>query len=111
MMNQGFEILDFHTHPFNQDKFNVCSYFKNYEMGEADMKKTLEPLGISRIAGSVIWCRTPFDSFDMVRNATIPHWRLPKDLTDFTFPASTFTRVTLTSRYPRLKEWLPRAFV
>ena len=42
MMNQGFEILDFHTHPFNQDKFNVCSYFKNYEMGEADMKKTLE---------------------------------------------------------------------
>ena len=67
MINQGFEIIDFHTHPFSSDRFNICHYHADYDMREEDIKADLVPMGISKIAGSVIVYREPVESFDKVK--------------------------------------------
>ena len=67
MLNQGFEIIDFHTHPFSEEKFNICSDRSYYDMREDNIKSTLAPMGISKICGSVIQARTPVESFADVR--------------------------------------------
>jgi predicted TIM-barrel fold metal-dependent hydrolase len=67
MINQGFEIMDFHTHPFSEKLYNICNYYDVYDTAEEDIKKTLQPLGITKIAGSAIQYREPIDSFAKVR--------------------------------------------
>ncbi len=65
--NQGFEIIDFHTHPFSSERYNICHYHADYDMKEEDMKKDLSHLGITKIAGSVIIYREPVESFASVK--------------------------------------------
>ena len=67
MFNQGFEIIDFHTHPFANIKSNICNYRTHYDMKEEDIKKSLIPLGVSKIAGSVIIFHEPVENFDAVK--------------------------------------------
>lgn len=58
-MDFGFEIIDFHTHPFIKSESNICSY-KDYiqNVTAEDTATDLKNLGISKICGSVI---SPFD--------------------------------------------------
>lgn len=51
-----YEIIDFHTHPFGDDRSNICAY-KSSEM--EDTVSYLAGLGISRICGSVIYRAQP----------------------------------------------------
>jgi len=52
-----YEIIDFHTHPFASDMYNICQH-RNYPsappMNADETARTMAALGVSRIAGSVI---------------------------------------------------------
>ncbi len=53
-MSLGYEIIDFHTHPFLSDRTNICSH-KNYaDMSSENTVKLMNELGVSQICGSVI---------------------------------------------------------
>jgi len=86
MMNQGFEIIDFHTHPFSSDRFNICHYHADYDMKEEDIKGDLVPMGISKIAGSVIVYREPVEDFDKVKLCNDEALEIAKRLDGFYVP-------------------------
>lgn len=50
------EIIDFHTHPFNDCASNICAYKESLNMSSESTVKYLKGMGISRICGSVL-CR------------------------------------------------------
>ncbi len=50
----SFEIIDFHTHPFTEDKTNICAYREIGEMTPDTTRQTFRDLGVSKICGSVI---------------------------------------------------------
>ncbi len=50
----SFEIIDFHTHPFTENKTNICAYPEIGEMTPDTTRQTFRDLGISKICGSVI---------------------------------------------------------
>ena len=52
----SYEIIDFHTHPFNDRATNICAHHEFLNMSAEDTVRYLKGLGISRICGSVI-CR------------------------------------------------------
>ena len=54
MRYKDFEIIDFHTHPFWDDKNNICSHIAHCNMSADGTKKVFENLGVSRICGSVL---------------------------------------------------------
>lgn len=49
-----FEIIDFHTHPFMEDKNNICSHTAHCDMNADNTLRLFEELGVSKICGSVI---------------------------------------------------------
>ncbi len=51
-----YEIIDFHTHPFNDKATNICSHREYHDVSMEDAAEYLKGLGISRICGSVL-CR------------------------------------------------------
>lgn len=51
-----YEIIDFHTHPFNDSATNICAYKEALGMTEEQIIEYLKGLGISKICGSVL-CR------------------------------------------------------
>lgn len=50
----GFEIIDFHTHPFTDEATNICSHKEYCNMSAEHTVTYLKGLGIDRICGSVI---------------------------------------------------------
>ncbi len=48
------KIIDFHTHPFLSDAFNICLYKDVIKMQADDMLPMFRQLGVEHIAGSVI---------------------------------------------------------
>lgn len=52
----GYEIIDFHTHPFTDDSNNICAHIANCDMSVDNTRKLFDKLGVSKICGSVI-CR------------------------------------------------------
>lgn len=66
-MNLGFEIIDFHTHPYPNQIYNICNYASYYDMPEEEIKKTFLSMGITKIAGSAIKFRYPVDSFEVIK--------------------------------------------
>lgn len=50
----NFEIIDFHTHPFKEEKNNICFHKDSLKMGVENTEKVLRELGITKICGSVI---------------------------------------------------------
>ena len=54
MRYKDFEIIDFHTHPFWDDKNNICSHIAHCNMSADGTKKVFENLGVSHICGSVL---------------------------------------------------------
>ena len=55
-----FEIIDFHTHPFDDSATNICSHKAYFEMTKENTESYLREVGISRICGAVI-CRNAED--------------------------------------------------
>ena len=53
-MNKQFEIIDFHTHPFINDSYNICQHTSYCNMSAENTVKTMKGLGVSKICGSVI---------------------------------------------------------
>ena len=49
---QDFEIIDFHTHPFNNLDTNICSYKNYYDMKWQDIPSVMRGFGISKMCGS-----------------------------------------------------------
>ena len=49
-----YEIIDFHTHPFGDNGYNICSHTEYCNMSFERTRLMMERLGIRRICGSVI---------------------------------------------------------
>ena len=47
-----FEIIDFHTHPFFEDRQNICPHREYCGMSAEGTRRTMEGLGISKICGA-----------------------------------------------------------
>ena len=54
MQYPDFEIIDFHTHPFEADADNICSHKECCDMSEEHILRDLSAVGIRRFCGSVI---------------------------------------------------------
>ena len=49
-----YEIIDFHTHPFLTNEYNICNHIQNCNMSAENTFKIMNRLGVSKICGSVI---------------------------------------------------------
>lgn len=54
MNDNKFEIIDFHTHPFDERKNNICQHIDNCDMSAENTVRDLKGIGYSAICGSVI---------------------------------------------------------
>ena len=50
----SFEIIDFHTHPFKEEKNNICSHKSVLNMDQNTVLDIAQNLGVTKICGSVI---------------------------------------------------------
>ena len=50
----NYEIIDFHTHPFPNNSYNICNHISHCDMSIENTRKTMHNLGVSKICGSVI---------------------------------------------------------
>ncbi len=50
----NFEIIDFHTHPFLSNQYNISAYREEYHLTEEDLISDMESFGISRFCGAPI---------------------------------------------------------
>lgn len=57
-----YEIIDFHTHPFDDCDTNICSHQEYLNMTSESTAEYLKGLGISKICGSVIYRGAEKDS-------------------------------------------------
>lgn len=49
-----FKIIDFHTHPFIEEKNNICAHKEYCNMSAENTVRDMKALGITKICGSVI---------------------------------------------------------
>ena len=54
MYDIGYEIIDFHTHPFIAEQNNICSHKKYCNMSPDDTLNVMSELNITHFCGSVI---------------------------------------------------------
>lgn len=75
------QIIDFHTHPFINNKYNSCFYpnIVNYD----NFKSILSSAGITKICGSVIYNYTDFEN---IKKLNIEALELKKELNNFYIP-------------------------
>ncbi len=66
MFNVGFEIVDFHIHPFVDDKNNICAHSDCCKMDAGETLKIMDELNISHFCGSVIGGGKPTDDKGML---------------------------------------------
>ena len=52
-MNE-YKIIDFHTHVFDADEFNICTHVEHCNMTVENTKRDLTKLGVEKVCGSVI---------------------------------------------------------
>lgn len=57
----SFEIIDFHTHPFNDVSNNICNHKAVMTMNADTSLEVFKKLGVSKICGSVITAGKPED--------------------------------------------------
>ncbi len=50
----SFDIIDFHTHPFIENKHNICNYPGTSQMSVQNTFDVMQGLGVSVICGSVV---------------------------------------------------------
>ncbi len=63
---QEFEIIDFHTHPFESIDTNICKFKGELKMGVEETLAQMDSGGISRICGTVISTKTPTTQEEML---------------------------------------------
>ena len=49
-----YEIIDFHTHPFPNDAYNICKHTESCNTSFENTIRTMKNLGVGKICGSVI---------------------------------------------------------
>lgn len=59
----NFEIIDFHTHPFIDNKNNICSHTEYCNMSAEGTIDVFKKLGVSKICGSVIDNKTQYANY------------------------------------------------
>ena len=52
--NTGYEIIDFHTHPFPDTEYNISNYSKRFTSDPEQIKRDFAAVGLTKICGSVI---------------------------------------------------------
>lgn len=86
-----YEIIDFHTHPFNDSATNICAYKESLDMSEEQTIEYLKGLGITKICGSVL-CRdiegiSQYDNYwDAIADSNKRALELQKRFADFYIP-------------------------
>lgn len=50
----GYKIIDFHTHPFLEEKENICSHKNNVKMDLESTLKLFDSFGVEKFCGSVL---------------------------------------------------------
>ncbi len=83
----GMEVIDFHTHPFLSDDTNICSHLSFCPMTAEKTETDLQGIGISKIAGSVIF-RTMRKNYtwEYVRELNDDAMKLHEQYGDFYYP-------------------------
>lgn len=84
-MKNGFEIIDFHAHPFINEKSNVC-FYKDALDSTNSFKNELKRAGIDRVCGSVIERIGEVDDFSQVRQYNDEALKLKEIYGDFYIP-------------------------
>lgn len=84
----AYEIIDFHTHPFEDREHNICAHAEFCGMSAENTKQVFDGLGISRICGSVVrWGRESDRSvWDKIRENNDSALRLRDFYGDFYIP-------------------------
>lgn len=57
----NYEIIDFHTHPFLDSETNICRHKEHCNMSISETLNVFKKLGVSKICGSVISVREPYN--------------------------------------------------
>lgn len=84
-MKNGFEIIDFHVHPFINESRNMC-FYEDTVNGCKDFKQVLQRAGIDKVCGSVIERTGETESFDKIRLLNDEALRLKEVYGDFYIP-------------------------
>ncbi|MCD8089893.1 MAG: amidohydrolase, partial [Clostridiales bacterium] len=63
------EIIDFHTHPFTDEKYNVCFY--EGIVNKDNFRELLEKAGITKICGSVIYSTEDFEEIKQLNREAL----------------------------------------
>ena len=80
------DIIDFHTHPFLDEKTNICQHKSYFEMSPEKTIEYLKGMGISRICGSVIAEWDADIGFQNIVNANNASLKLKEFYGDFYIP-------------------------
>lgn len=82
----SFEIIDFHTHPFIQQKNNICAHTDVVKMDVHTTRALFEKLGVLKICGSVVNCNNDGDVWQKVKQNNDEALRLKEIYGDFYIP-------------------------
>ncbi|MBE6705516.1 MAG: amidohydrolase [Ruminococcaceae bacterium] len=80
------KIIDFHTHPFDSDEYNICSHSAYSDMSFENTQRDLKKLGISRICGSVIAKRKEKTEWSDIRSLNDKALEMAKRYNGFYIP-------------------------
>lgn len=82
----SFEIIDFHTHPFKENKNNICSHKSIINMDENTVKEIALSLGVTKICGSVIAVGGELNGFEKIKANNQKALELKEYYGDFYIP-------------------------
>ena len=78
----NYKIIDFHTHPYFDEKTNICRY-KEFTFSPDVYKKQLQSLGIEKICGSVLAPMKKISYWEDVQQLNDTAQKLKEELGDF----------------------------
>lgn len=80
------EIIDFHTHPYIEQKNSICRYKSVYQMDVSQAKEYLQGLGICKICGSVLEKFNTLPIWSDIQRLNDEALRLKENYGDFYVP-------------------------
>lgn len=86
MQIKDFEIIDFHAHPFEHAKNNICRYPEICNMSKESTIEAYKNFGISRICGSVISQIKDDDVWGEILNLNDQALKLAQEYGNFYYP-------------------------
>ena len=82
----SFEIIDFHTHPFIDEKNNICAHKDVVDMSADSTLELFKKLGVSKICGSVVDCSETDNLWQKVKVCNDEALKLKEIYGDFYIP-------------------------